>query len=171
MSIVKKSTQAVSAGPWGGQGGTSWDDGTYQGVKQIVIVYAQAIDSIRFEYKALLRSVWSERHGGNGGDKTERIQLNYPDEVLTSISGHFGPISHGPPVIRSLTFHTNIRKYGPYGVEKGTYFSLPVSGGKIIGFHGKSGWFLDSIGVHVSDSDSTIWSAIKGGAKSLISGK
>jgi hypothetical protein len=171
MSVIKKSDQGVSAGPWGGHGGSQWDDGTYQGVKQIVIVYAQAIDSIRFEYKGLLRSVWSERHGGNGGDKTERIQLNYPDEFVTCISGHFGPISHGPTIIRSLTIETNLRKFGPYGVEKGTYFSFPTNGGKIIGFHGKSGWYLDSIGVHLSYSDNTIWSAIKGGAKSLLSGK
>jgi len=171
MGTVKKSENAISSGPWGGHGGSPWDDGTYQGVKQIVIVFAQAIDSIRFEYKTLLRSVWSEKHGGNGGEKTERIQLNYPDEVLVSISGHFGPIAHGPPVIRSLTFQTNQRKFGPYGVEKGTYFTLPTSGGKIIGFHGKSGWFLDSIGVYLSYSDGRIWSAIKGGAKSLLTGK
>lgn len=52
--------------------------------------------------------------------------------------------------MRSLTFESNKRVYGPFGVKEGTYFSVPItSGGKIIGFHGKSGWFLDSIGAFV----------------------
>lgn len=51
-------------------------------------------------------------------------------------------------VISSLKFETNLRKYGPYGEEKGMYFSIPKMGGKIVGFYGKSGWLLDSIGVY-----------------------
>lgn len=55
----------------------------------------------------------------------------------------------GPVLIRSLTFESNKRKYGSYGIEQGTYFSLPTIGGKIVGFHGKSGWYLGAIGVHL----------------------
>lgn len=76
--------------------------------------------------------------------------LEYPYEFVTSVSGYYGPLSSGSPVvIRSLTIASNLTKYGPFGSELGTHFSLPVSGGKVVGFHGRSGWYLDSIGVYL----------------------
>ncbi|GLJ05517.1 hypothetical protein SUGI_0019470 [Cryptomeria japonica] len=145
------SHKPLSVGPWGGNGGTQWDDGAYSGVRQIIVVHADAIDSIKIEYDRDGTAVWSDRHGGNGGRNTDKIQLDYPKEILTSMSGHYGPISQGSPsVIRSLTFESNFKKYGPYGVQQGAYFSFPMNGGKIIGFHGQSGWYLDSIGVYLS---------------------
>lgn len=79
-----------------------------------------------------------------------QVNLNSPDEFLTSIHGHYGClIERGPVFIRSLTLESNKKTYGPFGTEQGTYFSLPTTGGKIIGFHGKSGWYLDAIGVHL----------------------
>lgn len=57
----------------------------------------------------------------------------------------------GPNVIKSLTFHTNIRKAGPFGDEQGNSISTKIKEGKIVGFHGKSGLFLDAIGVHVME--------------------
>ncbi|ERN01274.1 jacalin-related lectin 3 isoform X1 [Amborella trichopoda] len=144
------SKKAVSVGPWGGQGGSPWDDGVHTGVKQIVIVHGGAIDSLRFEYDKKGQSVWSEKHGGNGGCKTDKVKLEYPEEVLTWLSGHYGPMSSGcPTIIRSLTFQTNLKKYGPFGVQQGTHFSFTMSGGKVVGFHGRSGWHLDSIGLHL----------------------
>lgn len=79
-----------------------------------------------------------------------QIKLDYPNEYLTSIDGYYGSLNYmGPIFIRSLSFETNKKIYGPYGVEQGTYFSLPVTGAKIVGFHGRYGWYLDSIGVHL----------------------
>lgn len=79
-----------------------------------------------------------------------QVKLDSPDEFLTSIHGHYGClIDRAPVFIRSLTLESNKRTYGPYGIEKGTYFSLPTTGGKIIGFHGKSSCHLDAIGVHL----------------------
>lgn len=70
---------------------------------------------------------------------------------MISISGYISPVVHGgSPVIRSLTFKSNRRTFGPYGVEEGTPFSLPIEGGKIVGFKGRSGWYLDSIGCYLS---------------------
>jgi len=152
-------SKAVTAhGPYGGHGGSPWDDGFYiKGIKQIVVVYGtDAIYSIRFEYVGEKgRSVWKEKHGGNGngGGKTETFELDYRTEKLVSVSGHYGQISLGSPVIRSLRFKTNTKEY-QVGVEQGTYFSLPTnsnSATEIVGFHGRSGWFLDSIGVYVRD--------------------
>lgn len=57
----------------------------------------------------------------------------------------------GPAVVRSLTFHTTKRKYGPFGDEQGTYFTTKAKEGKIVGIHGRKGLFLDAFGVHVEE--------------------
>lgn len=76
-----------------------------------------------------------------------QITFNCPQDTLISISGHFGKLN-SYTVIRSLKFQTSLRKYRSYGKVKGMYFSLPKMGGKIVGFYGKSGEFLDSTGVY-----------------------
>ncbi|KAL5845167.1 hypothetical protein ACOSQ3_011240 [Xanthoceras sorbifolium] len=63
----------------------------------------------------------------------------------------YGPVmSGGPNVIKSLTFRTNKRKHGPFGEQIGSFFISNVKEGKIVGFHGREGLFLDSIGVHLA---------------------
>lgn len=82
--------------------------------------------------------------------KTLQIVFDFPYEVLTHISGYYGSLMYmGPAIIRSLTFHTTKRKYGPFGEEQGAYFTTKVKEGKIIGIHGRKGLFLDAFGVHV----------------------
>lgn len=79
-----------------------------------------------------------------------QVTLDFPNEFLTSIHGYYGRTHEwGPVLIRSLTFKSNKKTYGPFGNEEGTSFSIPMSGGKIVGFYGKCGWFLDSIGAHI----------------------
>jgi hypothetical protein len=51
--------------------------------------------------------------------------------------------------LRSLTLVSDQRTFGPYGTEAGTPFELPAAGGRIIGFHGRSGIFLDALGTYV----------------------
>lgn len=141
---------SIAAGPWGGQCGYQWDDGAHSTVRQIVITSAAAIDSIQFEYDDNGRSIWSDKHGRSSGIKTDKIKLGHPIEFLISISGHCGPLREGDVVIvRSLSFESNKKKYGPFGIEQGMPFSLPTSGGKLVGFHGRSSWYLDAIGVYV----------------------
>ncbi|XP_062222919.1 jacalin-related lectin 3-like isoform X3 [Phragmites australis] len=146
---------AKTVGPWGGLGGDPWDDGVNSAVRQIIITHDAAIDSIKIEYDLKGNSVWSEKHGtGNGDSKTDQVKLDYPQEVLTSISGCYGAVGTSV-VIRSLTFESNCSKYGPFGTEQGTFFSLPVSSGKIVGFHGRSGSCLHSIGCHLNKEKNT----------------
>lgn len=79
-----------------------------------------------------------------------QIKLDYTNEFLTSIDGYYGSLNQsGPIFVRSLSFESNKKIYGPFGVEQGTYFSLPVTGAMIVGFHGRYGWYLDAIGVHL----------------------
>lgn len=80
-----------------------------------------------------------------------QIKLQYPDEYIVNVSGYYCPVVHGgTPFIRSLTFQTNKRTFGPFGIEVGTPFSFPVERGLIVGFKGRSDWYLDAIGFHVS---------------------
>ncbi|EXB34860.1 hypothetical protein L484_008121 [Morus notabilis] len=150
-------SKGIAVGPWGGNGGNSWDDGAYSGVREITLFYDRCIDSIRVVYDKNGKPVAAEKHGGIGGSRTAEIKLNYPEEYLVSVSGYYCPVVHGgSPVIRSLTLKSNKRTFGPYGVEEGTPFSFPIQGGLIVGFKGRNGWYLDAIGFHiVSHAQST----------------
>ncbi|XP_058001521.1 mannose/glucose-specific lectin isoform X2 [Hevea brasiliensis] len=137
-----------SIGPFGGNTGISWDDGVYTTIRRIIVASESIINSILIEYDKDGSLVSSSRHGGNNGGNTNVVELDYPDEYVTSISGYHGANS-SPIVVQSLNVHTNRRVYGPFGVEKGKYFSFPPTEGKIIGFHGKCGAHLYSIGGHL----------------------
>ncbi|PHT63396.1 Jacalin-related lectin 3, partial [Capsicum annuum] len=142
--------QTISVGPWGGENGLHWDDGVYSTIRQLEIAHGTGVDSLKVEYDKNGTSVFAEKHGGGGGAKTDKIRLDYPDEFLTSLHGYYSSLyERGSAFVRSLTFESNKRTYGPYGVQQGTYFTLPISKGKIVGFHGKSGWYLDAIGVYI----------------------
>ncbi|OEL27825.1 Jacalin-related lectin 19 [Dichanthelium oligosanthes] len=155
MVVSKK---LMKVGPWGGAGGHPWDDGGHSGIRSITVSYDRSIDSISVEYDRDGLTVPGERHGGAGGTgnhttqaRTTSIKLSFPDEYLTTVSGHYSPIAHGgSPVIRSLAFRTNREAYGPFGVAEGTPFTFPVDGGVIVGFCGRSGWQLDAVGLYVA---------------------
>lgn len=150
QSSVDSIKKPASVGPWGGNGGSRWDDGIYSGVRQLVVVHGTGIDSIQIEYDKKGSSIWSEKHGGTGGNKTDKVNLDYPDEFLTSVHGYYGSLNQwGHNLVRSLSFESNKKTYGPFGVEQGTYFSVPMTGAKIVGFHGRCGWYLDAIGVYM----------------------
>ena len=72
---------------------------------------------------------------------------------MEEVSGAYGSRLQFTLVI-SLTFVTNIRSYGPFGnpYHKDwalTHFRFMADeGSSIVGFHGRSGTLLDSIGVY-----------------------
>ena len=79
-----------------------------------------------------------------------QIKIDYPEEHLISISGHYGSMLEcGPVIVRSLVIESNRKRYGPFGIQQGTPFTFPVTGGKVVGFHGRSSFYLDSIGVYL----------------------
>ncbi|XP_039155544.1 TMV resistance protein N [Eucalyptus grandis] len=137
-----------SVGPYGGGGGGSYDDKTYTDVRNITVVVTSVIESFYIEYDQNGCLVRSPRHGGPTEGKICTVKLDYPNEFLTSVSGY---ILDDPRhvAIQSLIFHSNRRTYGPFGNESGKFFSFPPVAGKIIGFFGRSGSCLDSIGAHL----------------------
>lgn len=64
----------ASVGPWGGQSGHTWDDGMYTTVRQIIVAHGTGIDSIQVEYDKNGSSVWSEKRGGKGGAKFDKVR-------------------------------------------------------------------------------------------------
>ena len=80
-----------------------------------------------------------------------QIKLDESRDFLVGIVGFYGPLKGNDSfeALRSITFYTNNGKYGPFGDEIGNAFTSSVTTGKVVGFHGRSGVYLDAIGVHM----------------------
>ncbi|XP_039158531.1 PYK10-binding protein 1-like [Eucalyptus grandis] len=136
-----------SVGPYGGQGGDAFDDGTHNGVRQIRLYGQSIIESITIDYDHDGCFVRSSQHGGHAHDDETLVILDHPSEHLISVSGHIDD-DGGHDVVRSLKIHSNKKTYGPFGSERGRPFDLSHSDRQIIGFHGKCSSHLHSIGAH-----------------------
>lgn len=66
-------------GPWGGEGGSAWDDEHIGGIRQIVIQHGRAIESIQIRYDVQGTLVWGDNHGGTAGSRT----------VVSCLCSHF----------------------------------------------------------------------------------
>ncbi|KAF5731592.1 mannose/glucose-specific lectin-like isoform X3 [Tripterygium wilfordii] len=142
------STGSVSFGQWGGPGGNPFTFKVGSWIKEINILDRSIISSISF------RDSNDHEYGTFGGNdpnnigEMKTIKIDGPLEFLTSIDGTYGYFN-GLLVITSLSFITNLTTHGPIGTASGTSFSIPIESSYIIGFHGKAGYYLDSIGIHV----------------------
>jgi len=145
-------------GPWGAQHGRHWDDGVFLAIKQVNVrtftgLGNSGINGIQFEYEQRDgKSFTSPWHGNHPGNTLHKIELDSGDEIIVAIEGFYGATkgTDGCEIITSLSIYTNKRKYGPFGgKEIGTHFSSTLSGGKVVGFFGRSGAYLNAIGVHM----------------------
>ncbi|XP_059638705.1 jacalin-related lectin 32-like [Cornus florida] len=139
----------TNVGPFGTTSGHLWDDGTYSMVRELIINSEEEIHSIQVVYHHDIEgnTILGAKHGGEGGTPNT-VKLD-SDEFLLSIWGYYGQVGN-MVVIRSLGFQSNKRKLGPFGKEDGEKFQFPSTGGKIIGFHGRSHNYLTSIGAYVA---------------------
>lgn len=150
----------VKMGPCGGSGGNAWkmDMRGVNRIFRVVVRHGCAVDAMSVLYEREGQEEESKLWGGTGGKRSEtrydemsfwHVQICLrQDEYLTSVKGHYGFFNEWF-VIRSLTFVSNRRTFGPYGKEEGAPFKLPASGGKILGFHGRSDSLLDALGTYV----------------------
>ncbi|KAM7461372.1 hypothetical protein LguiA_029493 [Lonicera macranthoides] len=146
-STVMKNVFVKTTGPFGGQGGRSWDDGAHTTIRKLIIYSSEVIESIQIEYDDNGLSKYSEMHGRKRGDMIA-VELDYPHEFLVSVSGYVDYF-YSVMVFHSLTLESNKSTYGPFGKEVGECFKFPsTSGNKIVGFFGRSAYHLDSIGVY-----------------------
>lgn len=75
-----------------------------------------------------------------------QIVFNFPKEYLIQVQGTFGSVATPSDVVTSLCFITNMKTYGPFGVESGQKFETS-QGSRIVGFYGQASLFVDRIGV------------------------
>ncbi|KAJ9556690.1 hypothetical protein OSB04_011304 [Centaurea solstitialis] len=72
------------------------------------------------------------------------------DEEITGIQGTFGVVPTVPfgniPLISSLSLLTNKKTHGPFGMKEGTHFSQSWDAGSLVGFYGRAGSYMDSLG-------------------------
>lgn len=84
--------------------------------------------------------------------------VDYPNECITSVGGSYGHVAHYNAVlVVSLFFKTSKGRTSPIfgqtnssGKPVGTeFFFEGKEGGTLLGFHGRSGDAIDSLGVYV----------------------
>ncbi|XP_021317581.1 uncharacterized protein LOC8068739 [Sorghum bicolor] len=143
-------------GPWGGDRGSTRDIMVApQSLKSVKICSAAVVDAISFSYLDRYGREHSMPFWGGVGGMIRTIDLA-PSEYVKEVSGTYGLCSpHPDVVITSLTLVTNLCSYGPFGQPTGTPFHTRVDKtASIVGFFGRSGIYLDAIGVYVRPSKS-----------------
>lgn len=133
-------------GPSGGTGGIEFKDENFRRqsrISSITIWHGAFIDGIAFTIAdwnsgKVIKTVM---HGGTGGQPTSfKLQR---DEYITKIEGRYGKYVDG------IRIHTNFRRMPWFGGNGGKIpftYEAP-EGHKIIGFCGRGGSFIDSLGV------------------------
>ncbi|KAL6571629.1 hypothetical protein OROHE_003272 [Orobanche hederae] len=147
----------IELGPVGSKDGHKWDEKDCNRIVQIFISHEDDnIRSIQFQYVENGTLVMSDRHGDNdnGGCKFDVVELNYPAEYITWISGHRTGGSYNNCDLSSITFGTNIGKYGPFGQfmedDREFCFRLGKDNRQFGGFHGTANEYkVKSIGVYL----------------------
>ncbi|CAL9041338.1 unnamed protein product [Musa banksii] len=136
---------AIKVGAWGGNGGSAFDMGPAHRIISVKIFSGDVVDAVDITFTSYGKT--ETRHFGGSGGTPHEIVLQ-EGEYLVGMTGEFGNY-HGVVVVGKLGFSTNKKSYGPFGNTRGTPFSLPIAAGKISGFFGRGGDFLDAIGVYL----------------------
>nr|QWJ73401.1 myrosinase-binding protein 2-1 [Isatis tinctoria] len=138
-------------GAVGGNFGGAFDDGVFDGVKKIIVGRdLGCVSYIKIEYEKDGKFETRE-HGTIRGALTE-FAVEYPNEYITSVGGSYDRVPYYETVlIRSLIFKTSLGRTSPVLGEtsggRGFMFE-GKTGGKLLGFHGRSGQALDAIGTY-----------------------
>nr|O80735.1 RecName: Full=Jacalin-related lectin 16 [Arabidopsis thaliana]AAC24045.1 Similar to jasmonate inducible protein gb/Y11483 from Brassica napus [Arabidopsis thaliana] len=135
----------------GGDGGASWDDGGFDGIRNIYIGHNKmGIAFVKFLYDKDSQIVVGDDHGSNTLLRVDEFELEHPGEYLISVEGSYDVVDGSESeVIRMLRFKTNLRTSQLFGHETTPSFILEKECHKIVGFHGKIGKMLHQIGVNV----------------------
>jgi hypothetical protein len=98
-----------------------------------------------------------------------QIILEPENEYITRLTGTYGFVND-IQIITALTFVSNKAVYGPFGTEVGSSFSS--SGlGKLVGFFGRSGSFIDRLGIYRASDEKDVFVRCHGSVGSMISGR
>lgn len=69
----KNVKQIVKSRTWGGNGGSLFDDGEYDGVRQIILTRNVGIVSIQVCYEQKGQHVWGSKNGGTEAFKSDKV--------------------------------------------------------------------------------------------------
>ncbi|KAJ3696584.1 hypothetical protein LUZ61_000289 [Rhynchospora tenuis] len=135
----------IQVGPYGGTGGTDWDDGCHRRIERIFVSYSSRyIGSIQTVYKDFSNNIVIAPRRGPYSYTFEVVHPP-PETPITRIDGYFDRTG-----ITYLEFSTNNGKIGSFGSKTGSPFTYKDPRG-FAGFHGRSnGIYLVSLGVHVN---------------------
>ncbi|KAL0722729.1 hypothetical protein Bca4012_037328 [Brassica carinata] len=132
--------------------GRSYDDGgDFDGVRKVYLTFdGTAIRHIKFDYDKA-GQVETRQRGVKEGAEYE-FAVDHPREYITSVEGCYAVTQpYGCIVLRSLTFKTSKARTSPtIGTVTGAKFVHESKGNVIVGFHGRVGSCIDSIGVYYS---------------------
>jgi len=147
VCVDKCGSPYVKTLSYGGSGGGDFSDNLTNTVRvtQISIRHGKYVDSIQTTWLTTEgKSITGERHGGDGGSE-DTFSLS-EGEYITDINGRSGKL------VDQLTFYSNFGKeYGPYGGSGGSPFEIKDI--CVGGFFGKSGKYLDAIGVFTGTNE------------------
>ncbi|KAG0567096.1 hypothetical protein KC19_7G109700 [Ceratodon purpureus] len=145
-------------GPWGSptNGREFFDMAT--SITGIELRYSEGVGPVglfKVTYELLGKTFTRESYVISGyGQILEKIkfqpEIEYIKQITGFVSNQLVTDRTGKrntiKIVSSLTFFTNIKKYGPFGVETGTKFASDI-GSRVIGFYGRAGNMLDSLGI------------------------
>lgn len=148
-------TSAVKVGPWGGHGGTPRDMNSRVPADHLESITVRSplipggyVGGLSFVYVDMKgQSIPVGPWGSSKAGVVETISFG-EEEYLIEVSGTFDNAG-----VTSLTFVTSSgAEYGPYGFRLGTPFSLSLhhSNSHIIGFFGRSGEYLNALGLYLA---------------------
>ncbi|KAG6504570.1 hypothetical protein ZIOFF_036904 [Zingiber officinale] len=129
------SRRRVKIGPWGATRACSFDNigGSVSRITRVGLHTGIIVDSLELSYVV---------------DRNNFELL--PGEYINSMVGSFKTFC-GETCIAKLGFTTNLgKKHGPFGQGGGVEFSVPVVDGRIVGFFGQFGRYLNGIGVYLA---------------------
>ncbi|URE43547.1 Mannose glucose-specific lectin [Musa troglodytarum] len=133
----------LEQGPWGGNGGKTWNMGQADHISNVKIHYNDAV--FAFDFTFTVDGVTKTIHVGGDAPQYNEITLE-EDEYFTFISGYFKTMWATDVFITQLTLETNKGNSVSAGNAIGSHFSLNLEDeGKILGFFGRQGSIIDAI--------------------------
>jgi hypothetical protein len=153
---------------FGGGGGAVFDDAQIGAapLKTILGLGVRSgsyVDQLGASYRLSNGDGASASHGGNGGGPAS-IQL-LPNEKIIGVEGRSGDL------VDQITFRTAVvygggdppflQTHGPFGGGGGNPFQI---WGEVVGFHGRSGTYLDSVGFYLGTETEGPFGGSGGGA-------
>ncbi|XP_066360683.1 cysteine-rich receptor-like protein kinase 34 isoform X2 [Miscanthus floridulus] len=159
------SSDVIKSEQVGGKKGTARDiEEQPSRLESLTISYFEVIHAFSFSYidkAGKQKTVGPWGTGYSHPQKQTKTIFFEPSEFVEEVSGFYGT-PYNNILMMSLTFVTNIRTYGPFGNPyhvrvQSTPFSFRASeDSSIVGFHGRSGRHLYSIGVYMTQCPSNM---------------